>query len=115
MIKKELSLKTNFEYNITRKYGDYHIGNFFHMYILKPTNYSGISKLGVVTSTKFDKNAVVRNKTKRMFKDAMKKFLDSNSSKSLWIVIHPKVNSKNKTYEEISTDVNNVLQKISIS
>lgn len=115
MIKKELSLKTNFEFNIPRKYGEYHAGNFFHMYILKPTNYDGISKVGIVTSTKFDKNATVRNRTKRIFKDAFKQFLEENSKKSLWIVVHPKVNSKNKKYEEISADVNNVLQKISIS
>lgn len=115
MIKKELGLKTNFEFNITRKYGDYHPGQYFHLYILKPTNYKGISRVGIVISTKFDKRATMRNSVKRLFKQAIKEYLTQVKDKNLWIVIHPKVASKFKTYEEISTDLNKVLQKISIS
>ena len=115
MIKKELSLKTNFEFNVTRKYGQYYIGNYFHLYILKPTNYSGISRVGIVTSVKLDKRAVVRNKVKRMFKQAIKGYLDKVKDDSLWIVIHPKFSSKEKTYEEISADLNKTIQKISLS
>jgi len=115
MIKKGLGLKTNFEFNITRKYGDYHTGQYFHLYILKPTNYKGVSKVGIVISTKFDKRATERNRIKRMFKRAIKSYLEEITDKNLWIVIHPKVSSKIKTYEEISSDINKVIQKISIS
>lgn len=115
MIKKELGLKTNFEFNIPRKYGKYYAGKYFHMYVLKPTNYNGISKVGIVISTKFDKRAVVRNKVKRMFKKAIKEWLEEIKDKSLWIVIHPKFNSIDKTYEEISSDVIKTIQKVSIS
>lgn len=114
MLKKEQGLKTSFEFNITRKYGEYYNSKFFHLYILKPTNYTGISKFGVVVSTKFDKSAVIRNKIKRQYKQAIKPFLETNKSKSLWIVLHPKFSAKNKSYEEISTDFNKVLQKIHI-
>lgn len=114
MIKKELSLKTNFEFNITKKYGQYYTGQYFHLYILKPTNYQGISKIGIVTSNKFDSKAVIRNRSKRLYKQAFRIFLENNKDKSLWIVVYPKVSSKNKSYEEISVDVNKILQKISL-
>jgi ribonuclease P protein component len=114
MLKKEMGLKTNFEFNITRKYGEYYSGQYFHMYVLKPTNYSGISKAGIVTSVKFDKRAVVRNKIRRMFKQAIKEWLESVTTKSIWVVIHPKVNSKDKMYEEISADITKILQKVSL-
>lgn len=115
MIKKELGLNTNFEFNITRKYGEYYFGKYFHLYVLKPTNYSGISKFGIVISTKFDKSAVARNKVKRQYKQAIKLFLEENKAKSLWIVLHPKFGAKDKSYEEISSDLNKTLQKVSLS
>jgi ribonuclease P protein component len=115
MLKKELSLKTNFEFNISRKYGNYYVGQYLHLYILKPTNYTGISKVGIVISAKFDKRAVVRNKIKRIYKQAIKPFLETVKDKSFWIVIHPKFNAKDATYEEISNDLIKTLQKISIS
>jgi len=115
MLKKELSLKTNFEFNIPRKYGQYYTSRYIHLYVIKPTNYTGISKVGIVISVKFDKRAVIRNKVKRIYKQAIKPFMETVKDKNLWIVIHPKFSAKDKTYEEISTDLTKTLQKVSIS
>lgn len=111
MLKRKYSLKTNFEFNIPKKYGDYYEGKLFHMYVLKPTNYKGVTKVGVVISNKFDKRAVVRNNVKRMFKRAVKTWHESIKDLGLWIVIYPKFNSVGESYEEISTDFTKVIQK----
>ena len=112
MIKSNQSLKTNFEFNITRKYGKYYNSKFFHLYILKPLNYKGIAKLGIVISNKFDKRAVVRNRVKRLFKIAFKDYL--TFTKDLWIVVHPKTNSKLLTSQQIIDDVNKTLSFINL-
>ena len=112
MIKNNQGLKTNFEFNVTRKYGKYFYGKYFHMYILQPINYTGISKLGVVVSAKFDKKAVVRNRVKRLFKIAFTDYL--TFTKDLWIVVHPKTNSKLLTSQQIIDDVNKTLSFINL-
>lgn len=115
MLKKENRLSSNFEFNTTRKYGRYYSGKYFHIYFLIPKDYSGPTKVGVVVSNKFSKKATERNRVKRVFREVVRKNFDSINKGSLWIVIHPKFNSLEKGYEEISTDFNKVLQKESIS
>ncbi len=115
MLKKEFRLKTNFEFNIPRKYGESFRGTYFYASVLKPQNYTGPSKMGIVVSNKFHKNAVVRNRIKRLFREIIRKDFDKVKDKGLWIVLHPKTTSMDKTYEELSADVNKTLQKIFIS
>jgi len=115
MLKKENRLSSNFEFNVTRKYGKYYKGKYFHIYFLKPKNYEGPTKVGVVVSTKFDKRAVVRNRIKRIFRDIIRKNFDSISKEGLWVVIHPKTVCTNARYEEISSEFNKILQEASFS
>jgi len=115
MLKKENRLSSNFEFNVTRKYGKYYKGKYFHIYFLKPKNYEGPTKVGVVVSTKFDKRAVVRNRIKRIFRDIIRKNFESVSDKGLWVVIHPKTACTNVEYEEISSEFNKILQEASFS
>ena len=116
MLKKQNRLSSKFEYNVTRKYGKKLSGQLFHLFFLEAKGYDGASKIGIVVSNKFHKSAVKRNRIKRLFREAIKPYLTGRKiPKGFWIVIHPKFNSVDKTYEEISTDVNKVLQNISFS
>lgn len=113
MLKKQNRLKTNFEFNITRKYGEKHQGADFFMYILKPDNYGGETKVGVVVSNKLAKSAVQRNRVKRVFREVVRKNFEKLSG-GYWIVLHPRSTSLKKGYEEINTDFNKTLQKITL-
>lgn len=110
MLKKPNRLTQKFEFNITRKYGVYFAAKCFHAYYLVPKNYTGPTKIGFVISNNFDKKAVVRNKIKRWFREAFRHEL-AKIKGGLWIVIHPKMTTRQKTYEEISADVISFLQK----
>ena len=114
MFKKENRLSTNFEFNITKKYGTKLFSRYFTLYYLKPNKYQGPSKIGIVVSTKLHKKAVKRNWIKRIFRETIRQKLDKIPS-DLWIAIYPKRICLEKTYEEISTDINKVLPKISLS
>ena len=114
MLKRVHRLTSNFEFNVTRKHGKYYEGNFFHIYFLKPRNYKGPTKVGIVVSTKTTKKATKRNRVKRVFREVVRKNFEKIDKGDLWIVIHPKVASLNKKYEEINTDFNKILQKVSI-
>jgi ribonuclease P protein component len=110
MLPKENRLSSNFEYQITKKYGKYASGNFFHIYVLKPKNYEGPAKVGFVVSNKTSKNATDRNRVKRVFREVLRLNFDKITA-GYWVVIYPKVISLGKNYEEICTDFNKVLQK----
>ncbi len=114
MFKKENRLSTNFEFNITRKYGSKYQGDSFYFYALKPTNYEGPSKIGFVVSNKIDDSAPKRNRLKRLFREAFKPHFQS-FPQNYWVVVHPKSTSLEKSYEEICADVNQVLSKVSFS
>ena len=115
MLKKENRLSSNFEFNVTRKYGKYYNGKFFHVYFLNPRKYEGPTKVGIVVSNKFSKNAVERNRAKRIFREIVRKNFDKIKEKKLWVVIHPKFICLEKNGEEISSEFNNILQEASIS
>ena len=114
MLKKENRLSTDFEFNVARKHGTKVSSILCNMFFLKPTNYQGPVKVGVVVSKKLSKLAVKRNRLKRLFMECIRKEID-NLPKDHWIVFHPNKESLSKTYEKISIDVNKVLSKISLS
>ena len=115
MLKKENRLSTDFEFNITRKYGKYYKGRFFHIYFLVPKNYEGPTKVGIVVSNKFSKNAVERNRVKRVFREVVRNNFEKINKGNLWVVIHPKIPCTKETYEEISSEFNKILQEASFS
>lgn len=114
MLPKEHRLKTKFEFNVAKKYGGYYFGKFFHMYIVKPTNYQGATKVGIVISNNFHKSAVKRNRVKRLYREAVKKYFDK-FGKNLWVAIYPKFTVIEKTYEEICSDFDKTLQKVTFT
>ena len=52
MLKRGNRLSSDFEFNVTRKYGEYIRGKYFHAYFLKPKNYEEPKKVGIVVSKK---------------------------------------------------------------
>ena len=114
MLKRENRLTTNFEFNTTRKYGRYASGTYFHLYLLKPKSYTGPTKVGIVISTRFHKNSTVRNRVKRLFREALRKDF-AKMGEDYWVAIYPKISCIGKAYEEIGTDVTKTLQKVSFS
>jgi len=113
MLKKDNRLSTNFEFNITRKYGKRVSGYYFTAFILKPHNYIGPTKIGIVTSNKFHKNATVRNKVKRQFREIIRLNMDL-VGKNLWWVILPRTASLGIEYAKIRTDFIETVQKVSL-
>jgi len=112
MLKKPNRLTSKFEFNITRKYGKKFSGNHFHLFYLFPKNYEGPTKVGIVISNKFHKHAVKRNRVKRLFREIIRKQINTFSD-NMWVVVHPKFQTINKTYGEINTDFIKTLQKVS--
>lgn len=110
MLPKQNRLTSNFEYNITKKYGKYAQGRFFHVYALKPRNYEGPARVGIVVSNKSNKRATARNRIKRVFREALQTNFGKIPS-GYWVVIYPKVTSLEKGYEEISADITKNLQE----
>ena len=115
MLKRENRLSSDFEFNITRKYGKYFNGKYFHIYFLRPKNYNGPTKVGIVVSNKFSKKAVERNRVKRIFREIVGNNLEKIGKDNIWVVIHPKISCQNKGYEEISAEFNKILQEASFS
>lgn len=118
MLPKKSRLKDKYEFNKVRylanKQSTKYSGKLFHIFWLDVDDFDGASKIGIVISNKFHKSAVKRNKTKRYFREAFRKYSDKMKH-GYWVVVHPKFISIDKTYEEIDTDVAKVLQKIPIA
>lgn len=114
MLQRENRLTSNFEYKVAKKYGKVYSSSLFHIYYVKPTNYTGPTKVGIVVSNRFDKTAVVRNRVKRLFREAIRLNF-AKIKDDLWIVIYPKAGCKKEKYEKISAEFNNVLQKIPVT
>ena len=113
MLKKENRLTTTFEFNVTRKYGQRFYGFYFSGNVVKPTKYSGPTKVGIVVSNKIHKSAAKRNRIKRLFRQTVMENLDRMGI-SLWWSIYPKIVCLGADYEKISSDFNKALQKISL-
>jgi ribonuclease P protein component len=114
MLKKENRLSTNFEFNVTRKHGEKISHSLFDLYYLQPYNYRGPVKIGFVVSARLAKNAVTRNRVKRVFREAVQKSI-AELPENYWVVIHPKSLSLKEDYEKISAELDQALSKISLA
>lgn len=114
MLKKERRLSTNFEFNTTRKYGQKLSGQLCYLYYLKQKDLSALTRTGIVVSTKIHKSAVKRNRIKRLFSDCLRAKFDTIPD-GMWVVIHPTTKSLEASHEEICTELDSLLSKISVS
>lgn len=114
MLKKDRRLSTDFEFNITRKHGKKLTGRLCYLYYLKPNNYEGVTRTGIVVTTKVHKSAVKRNRLKRLFFECIREKSDKIPD-GLWVVIHPNTKSLKASHEEICSDLDSLVSKISLS
>lgn len=68
-------------------------------------------------SNKFHKNAVIRNRAKRIYRDIMRKKFDILGSKAdnMWVVVYPKMSVLTAKHEEIIFDFDKTLQKVLVT
>ncbi|HLD51616.1 hypothetical protein A3K34_03960 [candidate division WWE3 bacterium RIFOXYC1_FULL_40_10] len=114
MLKKENRIVSDFEFNVTRKHGKKVFGKYFTCWLLTPRNYSGPFKAGIVVPNKLINVAPKRNSLKRKYRELIRanpQFFNDNS----WCVFHPKLEALEKTYEELSIDFIETLQKVSVT
>ncbi|OGC48112.1 ribonuclease P protein component [candidate division WWE3 bacterium RIFCSPLOWO2_01_FULL_37_15] len=110
MLKKQHRLSTDYEFKLTRKYGRNLVSRYFYLYVLKPQNYEGQTRVGIIVSNKFDKSAVKRNRIKRIYREIIRNNLDKIPPK-LWIIVYPKISSQGAKYEDVNTEFTDILQK----
>jgi len=111
MLKKENRLLSRYEFRKTHFKGQRIRTPFFYFYFLEQ---KGPTKVGIVVSNKFSKKAVVRNRTKRVFREIVRQNF-GRIQPGFWIVLHPSRKSLNASYEELNTEFNKILQKAPFS
>lgn len=113
MLPKNNRLLSNYEFKkvkyISKKSNTSVAGDLFFINYIKPENYEGPTRFGIVVSNKIHKSAAKRNRVKRLFREAIKQHLDRIKD-GYWVVIYPKYKVIDKSYEEISSDFAKVLQ-----
>ncbi|RJR26952.1 ribonuclease P protein component [candidate division WWE3 bacterium] len=118
MLKKSNRLTSNFEFNVTKKYGKKFTGEFITVFAVVPRNYKGPLKIGIVVPNSVHNKAVKRNRPKRLIRESIRNMLknsDIEVPENLWLVIYAKKGILEKSYAEISTDINKTLQEILVT
>jgi ribonuclease P protein component len=114
MLAKLNRITTKFQFNVIRKYGTKHNFDFFTATIVKPTNYEGPARVGFIVSNVIHKKAAKRNRVKRLLREAIRLNLDKIPANQ-WVSITVNHKVLNKTYAEISHQIDKFIQKISVT
>jgi len=124
MLSKKNRIHTRFEFGKVNKYGDSYRYRYFYLYALPVARLEKISKgrweiggqtqVGFLMSTKLHKNAVVRNRVKRLFRASVRQNF-AKISTGWWLVFHPRFVCVGANYEKINAEVTAVLQKLSVA
>jgi ribonuclease P protein component len=112
MLKQQHRLTSDFEYKVTRKYGKKYSYELFNCVVCRPLNYEGPAKIGFIVPVTYHKNAVRRNKIKRLFRESMRKKL-AEIPANFWIIFYPKQACLyNENYEKIDAQIDKALSEI---
>lgn len=113
MLSKENRLTDDYDFRRVKR-----LGKTYHCPLFKlttaPQKRIGQPRFGFVISTKIDKRATVRNRIKRLLREAVRASLSKiPNGFDLVFVVRPQV--VGKSYEEISATVDQVLSKVSFA
>lgn len=111
MLKKSNRLTTKFQFNITKKYGVKYWSTSYVCFVLTPKTEEQKTKVGFVVANTVHKKAARRNRAKRLLREALRKKLH-RLPVGKWIVFIANFNIINKTYEELSAEIDKTIQKI---
>lgn len=121
MLPKENRIHTRFEFDKVKKFGDSYRYKYFYLYALPVKRLQDLSKgrwdiggqtqVGFMISNKLHRNAVVRNRVKRIFRESVRENFGKISS-GWWLVFHPRFICVGAPYEKINFEIAASLQKI---
>ena len=120
MLPKENRLTDDYDFRRVKRLGKNYHCPLFKLGLARrktfgpPNGEVNPSRFGFVISTKIDKRAVVRNRIKRLLREAVRSNLEKiPDGFDLVFVVRPKI--VGKSYEEVCSAVNQVLSEISFS
>jgi len=118
MLPKENRLTDDYDFRRVKRLGKSYHCPLFKLSLAQrkvagpPSGETSPSRFGFVISTKIDKRATVRNRIKRLLREAVRANLTKvPNGFDFVLVVRPQIVGKN--YEEISAEVNQVLSKVS--
>jgi|SRR3990167_9703743 len=115
MLPKKSRVTARHDFNKVRKYGRVVATPFFSVAYLPKKVEGSQNRFGFITSKKLSKRAVIRNRAKRMVREAVRLWLKERFSEDgefMDVVFIIRRGILDKGYEEISRLVNQVLPKI---
>ncbi|MCF7790440.1 MAG: ribonuclease P protein component [Victivallales bacterium] len=105
-LKKDNRLKLKSQFENARLKGNKFVGKFF---ILITVNKTEELKYGVICSRKFDRNAVVRNKTRRLLRESFR--LIKNQIINAHLIFIPRQRIKSQRLQQVQTEMIMLLKK----
>lgn len=105
--RNRLSKQKDFDYIF--KNGKTIKGGFFKIFFLKNSNKE--NRFSVIVNKKVSKNAITRNKLKRLIRKELETFSFSNNNNDIIFLIYPNILDK---IEEIANETNKALRKINL-
>ena len=111
MLPKENRLTDDYDFRRVKRLGKSYQCPLFKLGVA-PQKVSGPSRFGFVISKKIDKRAVVRNRIKRLLREVVRSNLEKiPDGFDVVFVVRPSIVGKN--YEEVSSEFDKVLSKVS--
>ncbi len=111
MLPKENRLTDDYDFRRVKRLGKNYHGPLFKLSFARRKVF-GPSRFGFVISKKIDKRAVVRNRIKRLLREAVRERLEKiPDGFDATFVVRPNIVGKN--YEEISLAFDQILSKVS--
>jgi ribonuclease P protein component len=110
MLPKEHRLTDDYDFRRVKRLGKSYHGPFFKLCLARQ-KVAKPARFGFVVSTKIDKRATVRNRVKRLLREAVHQRLEKIPAGFDFVfVVRPKI--VGKSYAEVSAEVDQVLSKI---
>ncbi len=115
MIPESNRLQTEYEFRKVKRHGKVQETPYFILvYYYNSNRKAQPPRFGFITSKKFDKRAVKRNRARRLMQEAILKKL-SKFKNGYDIVLIARQNIKNVSFKEVLTELNKVLPKVPLT